>query len=289
MNQRYPCTGTVRTNTVLFSFSSFPLSVKCNVAPSKVLKQHIHISIFSLNDQTVCSSAGEMELAWYCIFHNSRITTKWQTLATLKFEWFEVCTDFHGRQWWSLYLLSIQPERWSHISAELYERQSKYSLRYGGKCFVECKAWHFQHTSNLIYHNTSHLPPISGTNLCQGAPDTAKLRTRRNSCGGIVVMTSQWGEERERSCSVPCDWCFWWRAQVADCGGRLGRGLAVTTHKEEQQNTAPATGTMLPAVTRLIKFSVQFLATVCSPAAAASQGRSSCYSGDTLNLDKNYK
>ena len=166
MNQRYPCTGTVRTNTVLFSFSSFPLSVKCNVAPSKVLKQHIHISIFSLNDQTVCSSAGEMELAWYCIFHNSIITTKWQTLATLKFEWFEVCTDFHGRQWCSLNLLSIQPERWSHISAWLYERQSKYSLRYGGKCFVE---W--------------------------------KLRTRRNSCWGIVVMTSQWDEER--SCVFP--------------------------------------------------------------------------------------
>ena len=130
----------------------------------------------SMIKQSVCSSAGEMELAWYYIFHNSRITTKWQTLATLKFEWFEVCTDFHGRQWWSLNLLSIQPERWCHISAWLYERQSKYSLRYGGKCFVECKAWHFQHTSNLIYHNTSHLhqsvEPLSAK----------ELRTQQN-CG----------------------------------------------------------------------------------------------------------
>ena len=44
---------------------------------------------------------------------------------------------------------------------------------------------------------------------------------------------------------------------------------------------------MLPAVTRVIKFSVQFLGTVCtfcSPAAATSHWRSSCF-----NSDKNYK
>ena len=99
-----------------------------------------------------------MELAWYCIFHNSRITTKWQTLATLKFEWLEVCTDFHGRQWWSLYLPN-QSDGATFMLSFMRGNLNIHSAAVESVVYV-CKAWHFQHTINLICHNTFHLSSI---------------------------------------------------------------------------------------------------------------------------------
>ena len=53
-NQRFSCTGTMQVS--ILSKMQRSTKVFKTVYP-------FHISIFSLNDQTVCSSTGEMELA----------------------------------------------------------------------------------------------------------------------------------------------------------------------------------------------------------------------------------
>ena len=55
-NQRSPCTGTMQVSIL----SKMQRSTKVF---KTVYPYPFHISIFSLNDQTVCSSTGEMELA----------------------------------------------------------------------------------------------------------------------------------------------------------------------------------------------------------------------------------
>ena len=153
-----------------------------------------------------------------------------------------------------------------------------------------CKAWHFQHTINLIYHNTFHLSSIYHSLSPQ---DTVKpeeqeklmwrhrSEVRRGRAGELCVpVTDVSGGEHNLQIAV-----------------ETGRGLALTTHKEEQPsssaNTAPAT--MYNVTCSYTRHKV-----FCTIPGHSLHSLQSCccnwplavlmlYSGDTLNSDKNYK